>query len=300
VSASEQKIKKQQTIQGWLDKATLKLHSALNQNLETEREAKSEARILLTHAFDKPPSYLRTWPELELDEQVMHKAEQLLECRLTGEPIAYILGYREFWSLVFKVSPNVLIPRAETELLVELCIEYLGNLDQQSTVVKLLELGTGSGAISVAVAHEMPEIEITATDISNLALDLARDNAASHQCDKIEFKQCSWYEGITANNYDMIVSNPPYIDQNDEHLTRGDLPYEPTIALSSGDSGLKDIGLIIASATDYLKIGGRLALEHGYDQANSIQKLMLEAGFEKVKTIKDHAGIARITTGIKR
>jgi len=288
----QQSIKPLAIIQ-WLDDASQKLSQDLNR-----LESISEARILLTHALKKPTSYLYTWPDKILDETVQFKADQYLERRKLGEPIAYILGCREFWSLEFKVTPNVLIPRQETELLVELCLDYFSSLSQQQTVRKLLELGTGSGAISIAVAHELPQLEITATDVSNLALDVASINAASHQCLNIEFMQCSWYEGITEKSYDMIVSNPPYIAESDEHLEKGDLPYEPKLALSSGEYGLKDIEHIISSSKTYLKTGGILALEHGYDQAQSIQQLMLDAGFVSVTTIKDHANIDRITTGL--
>lgn len=291
------------SIKQWLDHAT-------KQHREHEKsEARIESRILLTHVLGKPSSYLYTWPDKELEPSEIDRVNLLLQRRLQGEPIAYILGVREFWSLDFKVTPDVLIPRQETEALVELCLDYFSHLSELSQgsqqelqkldTLKLLELGTGSGAISISVANERPHLNITATDVSNFALDIAKENAETHQCHNIEFKLGSWYQCVTETAYDMIVSNPPYVAEMDEHLSKGDLPFEPKVALSSGENGLNDIKHIVTSALNYLKAGGRLALEHGYDQAQSIQKLMSNVGFINVTTIQDHSGTDRITTGIK-
>ncbi len=252
-----------------------------------------DAKILLAHALHKEMSYLITWPEKNLTDKILAAANLLLQRRLVGEPIAYILGYREFWSLKFKVTPDVLIPRPETELLVQWCLDKSGD----SKDCELIDLGTGSGAIAVAIASERPSFKITATDYSKDALNIARENAKSHNCLNIRFKQGYWFDCVEDEQFDIIVSNPPYVAVGDEHLTRGDLVHEPIAALAAEQKGLEDIQHIVNSARKHLKPGGYIAIEHGYDQAATISLLMSAAGFVELETISDLANIDRITTG---
>ncbi|MCU7929333.1 MAG: peptide chain release factor N(5)-glutamine methyltransferase [Candidatus Thiodiazotropha sp. (ex Codakia rugifera)] len=252
-----------------------------------------EASLLLCHLLDKPPSYLFAWPEKTLTPDQHKRYTALVEQRLSGTPIAYITGIREFWSLALQVSPDTLIPRPETELLVEHSLRHL----QARSQPRLADLGTGSGAIALALASERPDAQIHATDLSAKALTLARENAASHSLNQIVFFQGSWCHALpTGASYDLIVSNPPYIEENDPHLSQGDLPREPSTALVSGRDGLSDIRLIIQqAAAGRLKDGGWLLLEHGYQQATEVHGLLRKAGLSEIATHQDLAGQPRIT-----
>ncbi|MEW8508170.1 MAG: peptide chain release factor N(5)-glutamine methyltransferase [Candidatus Thiodiazotropha sp.] len=252
-----------------------------------------EAALLLSHLLGKPRSSLYAWPERELTTEQHERYLQLLERRLSHEPIAYILGQREFWSLNLKVNPHTLIPRPETELLVERSLQLL----QQDARPRIADLGTGSGAVALALASELPQAEIVATDISADALTQARENGARLGLEQVRFCEGSWCEALPGDDrYDLIVSNPPYIEADDPHLDHGDLPLEPELALVSGEDGLNAIRAIIHQVSkNRLKAGGWLVLEHGYQQAEAVQGLLNTAGFLRISTHMDLAGHPRVT-----
>ena len=251
----------------------------------------SEARLLLSFVLDKPQSWLIAWPESTLDNSQFDTLQQLLSRRKNGEPLAYITGVRDFWSLSLKVSPDTLIPRADTEVLVETALKLI----DQSPPGSILDLGTGTGAIALALASEYPNIEILATDFSHAALAIAKQNHQSLNCPNVNFLQSDWFATIPTQRFDIIVSNPPYIAENDEHLRDKGLKYEPISALTSGADGLDDIRQIISTSKDWLSEHGHIALEHGYNQASSVQTLLIEAGFIDVRSVRDYAGNERVT-----
>jgi release factor glutamine methyltransferase len=261
-----------------------------------------EAALLLCHVLHKPRSYLFAWPEKTLSPEQHHNYMRLVERRLSQEPIAYITGEREFWSLTLQVTPQTLIPRPETELLVERSIHHL----QQISQPRIADLGTGSGAIALALASECPDAVIDATDISAKALTLARENAERLGFNHITFQQGDWCEALPADQtYDLIVSNPPYIEADDPHLYQGDLPQEPELALVSGSDGLNAIRAIVQQVSaGRLKATGWLLLEHGYQQAEAVQRLLQSAGFTQIATHQDLAGHPRVTeaqfVGVKK
>jgi len=257
-------------------------------------EAKLEAELLLSEVLGKERSYLFTWPERELTPLQAQAFVGLLERRLAGEPIAYILGHREFWSLDLKVTPDVLIPRPETELLVELALKAF----PPHHPIAAADLGTGSGAVAAAIARERPCWMIWATDKSEAALAVARENF--HHCglDRIRTGQGAWYEALPKQQrFELIVSNPPYIRERDPHLDRGDLAHEPRSALTAGSHGLDDIREIVAQAPKRLHGGGLLLLEHGFDQGETVRTLLRQAGFKGVRTYGDLAGLDRVSAG---
>jgi release factor glutamine methyltransferase len=216
--------------------------------------------------------------------------EALARRRRDGEPIAYLTGRREFHGLDLEVTPDVLIPRPETELLVEVALENVAH----DTVLDVLDLGTGSGAVALAIAHERPNWRVTGVDISTASLEVARRNAARLGISNVEWALSDWYEALGDRRFDLIVANPPYVASGDEHLTQGDLRFEPKGALAAGVYGLDAIHRIVAGAKTRLCDGGRLVLEHGYDQAMRVRAL-LNAGFDQVASRRDLAGIERVT-----
>lgn len=250
-----------------------------------------EARILLSHALGYTRVQLVTRSKDALTPQQLNDASALLERRRQGEPIAYLTGEREFFGLAFEVTPDVLIPRHDTELLVELAIQ---RLPQGGT---MLDLGTGSGAIAVAVAHERRDARVSATDASAAALAVARRNAARHGV-SVHFSVSDWYAHVTGS-VDLIASNPPYIPAADPHLSQGDLRFEPRSALTDEAGGLTDLATIAAGAPAHLNPGGWLLLEHGYDQAVAVRSLLAQAGWQQVQSWRDLAGIERVTGGIR-
>jgi len=252
-----------------------------------------DARVLLCFCLDKPFSYLLTWPDRLLDDEVLIQVNKLKDRRLNGEPIAYITGVREFWSLNFKVTPAVLIPRAETELMVEWALDIIEKSNNKQ--FKILELGTGSGAIAIALAKEHPELSIIATDFSDEALKIAKENAKLNHCVNITFLQGSWFDCINNQRFDLVLSNPPYIDQADRHLARGDLVFEPTSALVAAKEGLADLEQIINDAKQYLNAGGRLGLEHGFEQGLLVINLMSNYGYIDAKILQDLANLDRLS-----
>lgn len=255
-----------------------------------------DAELLLAHVLKKPRSYLFTWPEKTLDNEQSSAFQTLVEQRLQGKPIAYLMGKREFWTLELSVTPDTLIPRPETELLVELALERIPP-DQSCNI---LDLGTGTGAIALALASERPQAQIIAIDQSFSALQIAKLNAEHYQLPNIQFMQSYWFTNLvnTINPlFDVIVSNPPYIAESDEHLKQGDVRFEPLTALAAGHDGLDDLKLIIQQAPAYLNKHGRLLVEHGYDQGLAVRQLFAQAGFTAIATRQDLAGHDRVTFG---
>jgi len=257
----------------------------------SSQDARSETQTLLQHALNVNRAYLLAHPEQELDAAQTAAYRALLQRRLAGEPIAYILGEREFFGLKFKVSLATLIPRPETELLVYLALRHLPQGG------RVLDLGSGSGAIALSIVHARPDAEVTVVDASIEALAVARENARRLNIVNTRFVQSDWFARLAGERFDLIVSNPPYIADGDAHLAQGDLRYEPRSALASGADGLDDLRRIIGGANAHLTTGSWLLLEHGYDQAAAVRDLLLSAGLDGVFSAKDLAGIERVSGG---
>jgi release factor glutamine methyltransferase len=262
----------------------------------------NEARILLAHLLEKhyqlPRSALLSRDDMSLNEQAFQEWENLVSRRVNGEPIAYILGKKSFHNIELLVGPGVLIPRPETELLVEIALTEITKLNRAA---KILDLGTGSGAIALSIASTTALASLIATDQSAEALAIAKQNAQSLALsDQIQFAQGSWYEAISPQDlFDVIVSNPPYIASQDPHLGQGDLRFEPESALTDYGSGLSCLQAIISGAGKFLKSGGLIAVEHGYDQSEAVVELMKEAGLIDVQVHHDLAGHCRAASGRK-
>ena len=272
---------------------------SLRSLLGKSRLPSNEAKILLAFILEKhyqlPRSALFSKDDLELSPAALEDWMHLQSRRMTGEPIAYLLGKKGFHNIELHVGPGVLIPRPETELLVEIALGEVTRLGRQ---VCILDLGTGSGAIALAVAHNAPSAQITATDQSDEALMIAKQNAtALGLIDRVEFRQGSWYEALAdQTSFDIILSNPPYIANKDPHLSQGDLRFEPVSALTDGSTGLSCLETIISQAGHYLKPGGLLAVEHGFDQSNAVLNLMRRENFDEIQSYKDLAGHIRLSS----
>ena len=254
--------------------------------------AKLDAEWLLAAALGKPASYLRTWPEREVSAECEARFVADLARRRRGEPVAYILGCQGFWSLELEVAPHTLIPRPDTELLVETALQLL-----PPTPADILDLGTGTGAIALALAHERPAWQVTGVDRVAEAVDLARRNAQRLRLDNAVFCESQWFSALAGRRFALIVSNPPYIPVHDPHLQDGDVRFEPSSALVAGDDGLDDIRQIIASAPSHLLSKGWLLLEHGYDQASAVRELLAKSGFVDIRSRRDLGGHERISLG---
>ncbi len=260
----------------------------------SKAEAKMESQLLLAYVLECPRATLYTWPEQEVEEQKEAVFKALITKRLQGEPFAYLLGEREFWSLPFKVSVNTLIPRYDTEILVQQVLAHL-----PSTKQLVLELGTGCGVVGCVLAHERPTWEIIATDISAAALQIAQHNATNLGLHNIQFSCGSWFSGLPKlKQFAAIVSNPPYIQQDDPHLEEESLPFEPAVALVAGRTGYESFIAILEEAHFYLQANGLLAFEHGFEQAKGVQRLLEEKGFVQIQTFLDLSGHTRVTVGI--
>ena len=277
----------------WLDHATVKVLDALQKSHQLDRaDARREAYLLLSMALELSVVKLRTWPDEELSETEEAHAERLLSRRLKGEPIAYIKGSREFWGLELKVTPDVLIPRPETELLVELGLEHLSG--NEPLGLNVLDLGTGSGAIALAIASERPELNVLAVDNSETALEVAKTNAERLQIHNLSFLKSDWLSQVPEGQYGLILSNPPYVAPGDPHLVEGDLVFEPDIALSAEDNGYADLKRIIEDSRKFLSPGW-LLMEHGESQADECQHLLKTAGYQQIQSHTDAAGHMRVT-----
>jgi len=262
---------------------------------EVSDTAKLDAEILLAYCLGKPRSYLYSWPEQHLDSNTWHHFQELVEKRILSTPVAYLLGEREFYSLTLKTSPVALIPRPETEILVETAI----SICEAESFTNLLELGTGTGAIAIALKLHRPDMNVVATDISPDCLELARQNATDHAV-TIDWIESDWFSQLkTDTKFEIIVSNPPYIPAAHPCLRQGDLSAEPPGALSPGETGLEALQQIISNAADYLKPAGYLLLEHGFDQQEEVAELLQAHGFSDIDCKFDlnrlpRASLARI------
>lgn len=261
---------------------------------EHSDSARRDAEVLLCHALGKPRVYLFTWPDKDLNDTELVQFESSLARRQRGEPVAYILGEKEFWSLSLKVNPSTLIPRPDTELLVETALELL-----PESARSLIDLGTGTGAIALALGTERPEWSLLALDKSAEAAALAEENRQALKLENVKVLQSDWFEQVQSTGFHAVISNPPYIDPDDEHLSQGDVRFEPHSALISESEGLSDIQHIVVEAWPRLLEGGWLMLEHGYQQAPRVQELMALQGYGDIHTRKDIAGQPRITLGKK-
>lgn len=256
-------------------------------------EARHEAELLLLHVLQCPRSWLFAHATDPLPAPERAAFDALLARRAGGEPLAYLVGHRGFWTLDLEVDPATLIPRPETELLVELALERL----PADADLQLADLGTGSGAIALALASERPRAQVLATDYSAAALAVAARNAARHALGNVRFAEGSWYAPLQGRRFHLIASNPPYIASDDPHLARGDLRFEPASALAAGHDGLDDIRVIAAEAAAHLLPGGWLLLEHGWDQGKAIRALLDQAGLMQVQTVQDLERRERVTLG---
>jgi release factor glutamine methyltransferase len=257
--------------------------------------ARLDAEVLLAHVINRPRSYLYTWPERNLPSDQQARFDRLLQRRASGEPVAYLIGRREFWSLPLAVTPDTLIPRPETETLVALALERI----PAAAPARIADLGTGSGAIALAIASERPGCRLVATDASAAALAVARRNAVRLGIDNIHFLAGDWFEPLLDTAFDVIVSNPPYIPETAPHLSQGDVRFEPRQALASGPDGMNDLARIAHGALERLRTGGWLLLEHGYDQGEQAVRLLESAGFHTIADHTDGSGHCRVVIGQK-
>jgi len=268
------------------------LHTATLLLARTSASARLDAELLLEYVTGLSRTDFRAAPERELPAAAGWSFQQLLRRRLQGEPVAYIRGHQEFWSLLLEVSPAVLIPRPETELVVERALAAL-----RPDAKELADLGTGSGAIALAVASERPSLQITAVDVSAEALEIARRNAARLQLGNVRFERGSWFAPLTGRRFDVVAANPPYIARGDADLAQNVSRFEPEIALIAGNSGLEAIEQIAAQAGAHLRPGGWLILEHGWTQAGAVRDRLVRSGFTHVRSHADLAGHERVTEG---
>jgi release factor glutamine methyltransferase len=255
--------------------------------------ARDDAEALLLHVLDRPRSWLFAHADEPAETDVQTAYSALVERRAAGEPVAYLTGRRGFWSLDLEVTPATLIPRADTELLVELALARLA----VDAAARVLDLGTGSGAIALALAAERPQARVTATDASLAALAVAQRNARRLGLDRVRFVAGEWFAPLRDEHFDLIVANPPYIESGDAHLVRGDLRFEPASALASGADGLDDLRAIIAAAPLCLAVGGWLLLEHGWQQGAAVAQLLRDAGYTDVFTAQDLEHRDRVSGG---
>lgn len=272
------------TVEAWLKQARARLDGLSD-------SARTDVELLLAHVLQQNRTWLYTWGDKPLSAEQQAQAEQLLTRRLSGEPVAYLLGEREFWSLTLAVNPSTLIPRADTETLIEWALELPLAADS-----RVLDLGTGTGAIALALASEQPSWQVSGVDYQPQAVALAQENARRNHLARVAFAQSDWFSAVSGR-FDLIVSNPPYIDAADPHLQQGDVRFEPRTALVADDNGLRDLARIIDQAPDYLRANGWLLLEHGYQQAGAVCELLRQRGFSAVANRRDLAGQPRISGG---
>ncbi len=262
----------------------------------TSKYALLDAQILLSNILQCNSAHLAAWPEKNLDKTQTLRYLKLIQQRQGGMPVAHLTGQREFWSLNFNVNNSTLIPRPETETLVEFILEkFSGNKN-----LKLLDMGTGTGAIAISIAKEKPEWEILASDIYKQALKLAAQNSEQHQTKNTTLIHSDWFSNITEQNFDVIVSNPPYIAEDDPHLKKGDIRFEPQSALTSGEAGMDDIEHICSQANKHLVNSGWLVIEHGYNQKQLVADCFTKNDYTQITHKKDLSGHTRMTAGKKK
>ena len=255
-----------------------------------------EAKLLLAHVLGRDRAWLAAHRDAALPADAARAFDALVRRRAAGEPVAYLTGRREFFRLDLEITPDVLIPRHETELLVELSLRWLAS-DERASV---LDLGCGSGAVALAIAHERPNASVLGTDVAAAAVELARRNARRLAIENARFVQSDWFAALPRERFALIVANPPYVAVDDPHLSEGDLRFEPAVALVSGEDGLDAVRAIVTAAAEYLAAGAWLALEHGYDQAGAVRSLLRDRGFVSIASARDLAGIERVTYGRAR
>ncbi len=254
---------------------------------------KLDAEILLSSTLQQSTTWLKTWPDYVLTEAEEARYMEMLKRRINGEPIAYIVGERGFWTLSLKTDASTLIPRPETELLVEQALLLIDKNTPQS----VLDLGTGTGAIALAIASERPEVMVTACDKNDAAVKLACENSQRNALTNVKILQSDWFSELENTSYNLIVSNPPYIDKNDPHLAQGDVSFEPDTALVSADEGYADIKIIASQARGFLIDNGVLMFEHGFEQGKKAREILQQLGYSEIKTVNDLAGLERVTMG---
>lgn len=255
-------------------------------------QANMDASVLLCHVLGVERSHLFTWPEKEVSFPEQDQFRELIHLRATGKPLAYIIGWQEFWSMPFKVTEHTLIPRADTEILVEIVLNQLANINTEKHI---LELGTGTGAIACALASERPNWHIQAVDICEKALKIAQYNAQQLKLmNNLQYLQSNWFDKVLNQKFDAIVSNPPYVESKSVHLSEG-TRFEPQSALISGKDGLDDIRIIIAQARAYLNPNGILFLEHGFEQSELVREIFEQHSYKNIQNIKDYAGCPRVS-----
>ncbi len=267
------------------------LLAARSQLTPVHDSARLDSELLLAHVLNRSRAWLYTWPEHRPTPAESEQFRQLVEQRQNGTPVAYLTGQCEFWSLALEVNPATLIPRPETELLVEQALNRIS----PGTALRIADLGTGTGAIALSVATERPECRIVATDRCPTALATARRNADRHGITNVSFRTGDWYQPLAGEQFDIILSNPPYIADGDPHLQQGDLPFEPPTALTAGNDGLDAIRILINSGRKHLHPGGWLIIEHGFDQGAAVTRLFQQSGYHPVQSYRDLAGHDRIT-----
>ncbi|NND82131.1 MAG: peptide chain release factor N(5)-glutamine methyltransferase [Gammaproteobacteria bacterium] len=270
------------------------IQRAKQQLYDSSETPRIDAEVLLQHVLNKPLAWLLTHGDQIAEPEHLVDFNALIARRQTGEPIAYLTGVREFWSLELAVSPAVLIPRPDTEVLVEQALVLL----PADRAIKVLDLGTGSGAIALALAKERPLATVTAVDSSMAALDIARLNATTAQLKNIEFIKSDWFSALEGQRFNLIAANPPYVAEGDPHLGRGDLRFEPDLALASGADGLQALRHIIEQAPNHLEDNGALLVEHGYDQEDAVARLMDQQGLSRKRCFRDLNDLPRCSLAL--
>lgn len=270
------------------------LKGATKRLISVSETAQLDAQLLLAHVLEVSTAYFYTWPDKMVESAEIERFDGLLERREQGEPVAYLLGHQAFWTLDLEVSPCTLIPRADTERLVEVALSVF----EAKKAHRVLDLGTGTGAIALALAAEWPNSRLVGVDLIDDAVALAQRNASRNQLNNAMFVQSRWFDALDTNQlFDLIVSNPPYIDPCDEHLSQGDVRFEPKTALIADNHGMADIEHIIQQAPNYMMPNAYLMFEHGYDQALAVQQRLREAGFVSIESFQDLGGNERVTIG---
>lgn len=265
----------------------------LSQSEQPSATPRLDAEILLSELLQQSRTWLYTWPDKQLQPEQWQQYQHWIAKRQQGQPVAYLIGCREFWGLTLKVSPDTLIPRPDTERLVELALQQLASQPQ----AYVADLGTGTGAIALALASEQPQWQITAADFKPEVVTLAEQNRQQLGFNNVTVIQSDWCQALPDQHFDLIVSNPPYIEADDPHLQQGDVRFEPLSALTSGADGLDDIRKLAIDCQRCLKPSGWLMLEHGYNQAEAVQQILLNAGYQQVHSAQDLAGQDRVTLG---
>jgi len=284
-------IQRPSAMPGTTDNTISEALKAATQILSTcQPTARIDAEVMLCYVLNKSRTFLHTWPEQQLSPRKQRLFKRLVSRRAEGEPVAYLIGQREFWSLQLTVTPDTLIPRPETELLVEQSLELI----PENSQLNIADLGTGSGAIALAIASERPDCKVTAIDNSLAALNVATENAAQLKVTNINFLHNDWLHNSKPSPFDIIISNPPYVRSDDPHLNEGDLPFEPLTALASGADGMTDIKKIAHQAWLHLKDKGWLLLEHGFDQHATVSEILRQQGYQNIEGFRDLSGNDRV------